>query len=53
LRRTSKLRFEFQQDIFRLPDEILMLSAGITGTSLNKKGRPFIPELLQDLFSED
>jgi acyl-CoA thioester hydrolase len=53
LRRTSRLRFEFQQDIFRLPDETLMLSASITGTSLNQQGRPFIPELLQDLFSED
>jgi len=52
LRRTSKLRFEFQQDIFRLPDETLMLSACITGTSLNQRGRPFIPELLQGLFSE-
>jgi acyl-CoA thioester hydrolase len=53
LRRTSKLRFEFQQDIFRRPDETLMLSASITGTSLNQQGRPFISELLQDLFSED
>ena len=53
LRRTSKLRFEFQQDIFRLPDETLMLSASITGTSLNQQGRPFIPQWLQDLFSED
>ena len=53
LRRTSKLRFEFQQDIFRLPDETLILSASITGTSLNQQGRPFIPEWLQDLFSED
>ena len=52
LRRTSKLRFEFQQDIFRLPDETLILSACITGTSLNQRGRPFIPELLQGLFSE-
>ena len=52
LRQTSRLRFEFQQDIFRLPDEALMLNARITGTSLNPQGRPFIPELLQDLFSE-
>jgi len=53
LRRVSRLRFEFQQDIFRLPDETLMLSASITGTSLNTQGRPFVPELLQELFSED
>lgn len=53
LRQASRLRFEFHQDIFRLPDETLMLNARITGTSLNRQGRPFIPELLQDLFNED
>ena len=53
LRRVSKLRFEFHQDIFRLPDETLMLSASIIGTSLNRQGRPFVPEMLRDLFSED
>ena len=52
IRQVSKLRFEFQQDIFRLPDETLMLSARITGTSLNQQGRPFVPELLRKLFSE-
>ena len=50
IRRVSPVRFEFQQDIFRLPDEKLMLAAIITGTSLNQRGRPFVPELLQDLF---
>jgi acyl-CoA thioester hydrolase len=49
LRKNSRLRFEFHQDIFRLPDETLMLSARITGTSLNRQGRPFVPEFLQQL----
>jgi acyl-CoA thioester hydrolase len=53
VRQVSKLRFEFHQDIFRLPDETLMLSARITGTSINQRGRPFVPEILQDLFTED
>lgn len=53
MRKTSRLRFEFHQDIFRLTDEALMLSARIIGTSLNREGRPFIPELLQDLFNEN
>ena len=53
LRKTSRLRFEFHQDIYRLPDEMLMLGARITGTALNSAGRPFIPQLLQELFSED
>ena len=50
IRRVSRVRFEFRQDIFRLPDEALMLAAIITGTSLNQKGRPFVPDLLDGLF---
>ena len=50
VRRVSRLRFEFQQDIYRLPDEQLMLAARITGTSLNADGKPFVPELLDKLF---
>jgi acyl-CoA thioester hydrolase len=53
VRQVSRVRFEFQQDVFRLPDETLMLAARITGTSLNRQGRPFVPELLVQLFSED
>lgn len=52
LRQTSRIRFEFQQDIFRLPDETLMLAARITGTSINERGRPYLPETLSRLFSE-
>ena len=52
IRRVSRVRFEFQQDVFRLPDEKLMLAARITGTSLNQQGRPFVPEVLTDLFSD-
>jgi acyl-CoA thioester hydrolase len=46
----SSIRFEFQQDIYRLPDESLILAARITGTSLNEKGRPYRPEVLAQLF---
>ncbi len=53
VRQVSRVRFEFQQDIFRLPDETLILAARITGTSLNQQGRPFLPEILVQLFSED
>lgn len=48
----SRLRFAFHQDIFRLPEETLMLTATITGTSLNTKGRPFVPDLLARLFDD-
>jgi len=53
VRQVSRVRFEFQQDVFRLPDETLMLAARITGTSLNQQGRPFVPEILAQLFSQD
>ena len=52
LQRCSKLRFEFHQLIVRLPDEAPMLNAIITGTSLNRQGRPFLPTSLQALFNE-
>jgi len=52
VRQASRVRFEFHQDIVRLPDETLMLSARIIGTSLNQQGRPFVPELLRALFDE-
>lgn len=50
LKRFSKLRFEFLQDIYRLPDDRLMLEGRIIGTSLDRRGRPFAPELLEQLF---
>ncbi len=51
--RLSRIRFQFLQDIYRLPDDALMLSACITGTSLNARGRPFEPEFLQRLLDDD
>ena len=52
LRRKSRLKFEFSQDIYRLPDNKLILQALITGTSVNEKGRPFVNEELEILFQE-
>lgn len=52
LSRISKVRFEFRQDIYRLPDNRLMLEGRIIGTSLNERGRPFVPDLLKQLISE-
>ena len=51
LERLSKIRFLFKQDIFRLPDNKLMLEARITGTSVNAAGKPFVAEELLSLFS--
>jgi acyl-CoA thioester hydrolase len=52
LQRHSKLRFEFLQDIFRSSDQRLMLQARIIGTALDQRGKPFITEEFDQLFSE-
>ncbi|MFH1826009.1 MAG: acyl-CoA thioesterase [bacterium] len=44
--RESKLRLVFYQDIYRLPDQKLMLKGKITGTALNQKGRPEVSDEL-------
>jgi acyl-CoA thioester hydrolase len=49
--RISRLRFGFQQDIYRLPDEKQILHAKVIGTALNDQGRPRIsPEAEKLLF---
>ena len=52
LQRASKVRFEFLQDIYRAADDKLILNAKVTGTSLNERGRPFVPEMLEALFTQ-
>lgn len=44
IRQASKVRFEFLQNIYSAPDDRLILKARIIGTSLNERGRPFVPE---------
>ncbi len=51
LERVSRLRFGFLQDIYRLPDEKPILKARLVGTSLNKAGRPYLPEELEKLMA--
>lgn len=41
--RVSRLRFAFEQDIFRLPDEKHTLHARIIGTAISNGGRPLRP----------
>ena len=47
LQRSGRLRLVFRQSIHRVPDERLMLSAVVTGTALNARGRPEIPPRLE------
>ena len=44
--RISPLRIGFRQDIYRLPDRKVVIKALVTGTALNAKGRPQLPEAL-------
>ena len=45
----SRVRFDFVQHIYRKRDNKLMLAAKITGTSLNERGRPFVPDVIANL----
>jgi acyl-CoA thioester hydrolase len=46
----SKVRMTFEQHIYRKPDDKLVLKAEITGSGINEKGRPRLPdELLEKL----
>lgn len=46
---SSRVRFDFLQNIYRKSDDKLMLAGKITGTSLNERGRPFVPEVITAL----
>ena len=48
----SKVRFDFVQDIYRSRDERLVLKARITGTALNERGRPFVPDVFANLLNQ-
>ncbi|HSX50553.1 MAG TPA: acyl-CoA thioesterase [Cellvibrio sp.] len=50
---SSRVRFDFVQNIYRKSDNKLMLAAKITGTSLNERGRPFVPDVITQLFPEE
>jgi acyl-CoA thioester hydrolase len=51
LQRQGRLRLQFHQNIYRLPDQRWMLGAVVTGTALNARGRPEIPPLLESVFA--
>ena len=49
--RKGRLRLQFNQRIFRLSDDQLMLSALVTATALNERGRPEIHPDLERAFN--
>lgn len=52
VQQVSRVRLDFLQDIYRFGDEKLILNAKITTTSLNERGRPFVPEQIRLLFRD-
>lgn len=52
LEQISPLRFCFNQTICKLPGNKLVVKARVYGTSINKKGKPFLPEELKSAFSK-
>lgn len=48
--RKGRIRLQFDQSIYRMSDHRLMLSAVVTGTALNERGRPEIPFEIECLF---
>lgn len=48
----SRLRFIFLQEIFRQSDQKPVLSAQVTTTALNERGRPFVPDFIPDLLKK-
>jgi acyl-CoA thioester hydrolase len=49
IRKISKLKFTFDQTIYRTKDDKLILNAYITGLALNENGRPFVSDLINRL----
>jgi acyl-CoA thioester hydrolase len=49
LERVSPLRFAFLQDIFRSPEDTLVLQGRVIGTALNERGRPKMPQKIAEL----
>ena len=47
----SRLRFGFDQDIVRLPDERPILKGRVIGTAINAQGRPIQSELVTTLLN--
>ena len=47
LRRQGRIRLQFEQSIHRSADQRLMLSAVVTGTALNARGKPEFPPVLE------
>jgi acyl-CoA thioester hydrolase len=48
----GKIRFVFYQNIYRMPDDKLILKGKIIGTALSNAGRPFLPDEVKSLIEK-
>lgn len=51
--RISPVRIGFRQNIYRLADRKAVVTALVTGTALNAKGRPQLPTELKDILDRN
>lgn len=51
IKRESRIRFAFFQDIYLLPDKRPVLLGKVIGVAVNSQGRPFIPEEFKEIFA--
>jgi acyl-CoA thioester hydrolase len=50
MERVSRIRFAFVQDIYRVPDNHLILNGRTIASAMSEKGRPLLPKQISDLF---
>lgn len=50
--KVSPLRFGFLQEIIRLSDGVPMLKAKVIGTTLNERGRPYLPPEIATIWEQ-
>lgn len=53
IKRESKIRFAFYQDILLQPENRVVIIGKIVGVALNSRGRPFLPEEIAKFFREE
>lgn len=49
MERLSRVKFAFNQDIYRIFDNKLIVKGKVIGTALNERGRPEIPDEIEKL----
>jgi acyl-CoA thioester hydrolase len=52
LSQVSRLKFAFHQSIVIQPENVTVVKAIVTGVALNPQGRPFMPDYLKRLSTE-